>query len=219
MSDSLVQCPPPDEPFERIAARLAGPGWSVYPDFLAPAVVTALATELDAAHERGGLRPAGVGVGEGLLLRPDIRCDRVRWLDDEPRSDAQRVYFDALEALRLAINRRLYLGLFGFEGHMALYPPGSFYRKHLDQFVGVAHRKVSVILYLNRDWSRKDGGALRLYLDAAGEGEYTDILPVGGTLVTFLSDRFHHEVLPTQRRRRSLTGWFRVRDAGILSGL
>jgi SM-20-related protein len=95
---------------------------------------------------------------------------------------------------------------------MALYPPGSFYRKHLDQFRGATHRKVSAILYLNPDWSPADGGELRLYLAPSGEGDHLDIAPLGGTLVTFLSDRFHHEVLPTRRERRSLTGWFRVRE-------
>ncbi|MCA1806093.1 MAG: 2OG-Fe(II) oxygenase, partial [Xanthomonadaceae bacterium] len=147
-----------------------------------------------------------------LQLRPDIRNDQVHWLGEAPETAAQRAYFATLESLRLAINRHLYLGLFRFEGHMALYPPGSFYRKHLDQFRGATHRKVSVILYLNPAWGPGDGGALRLYLAAAGEGEYRDIAPQGGTLACFLSDRFHHEVLPTQRERRSLTGWFRVRE-------
>jgi SM-20-related protein len=34
------------------------------------------------------------------------------------------------------------------------------------------------------------------------------VAPVGGTLVAFLSERFHHEVLPARRERYSLTGWF-----------
>jgi SM-20-related protein len=34
------------------------------------------------------------------------------------------------------------------------------------------------------------------------------VLPEGGTLVCFLSDRFHHEVLPARRERLSVTGWF-----------
>jgi SM-20-related protein len=38
-----------------------------------------------------------------------------------------------------------------------------------------------------------------------------DVLPVAGTLVCFLSDRFEHEVLPATRERLSLTGWFRRR--------
>jgi SM-20-related protein len=211
MADLLLTRPP-DEPYDRIAAELAGPGWSVCADFLPLATVTALAAELDAQRGAGGFRPAGIGVGAGKTLRPDIRCDQVLWLEEEPRSPAQSRYFAALEGLRLAINRHLYLGLFGFEGHMAWYPPGSFYRKHLDQFRAVAHRKVSVILYLNPHWQAQDGGELRLYLAPSGEGEYRDIAPLAGTLVVFLSDRFYHEVLPTRRPRRSLTGWFRVRE-------
>ena len=204
--------PPPDDPCDRIAADLATAGWSVCADFLAPGQVTALAAELDGRRAAGHFRPAGIGTGMALQLRPDIRNDQVHWLGESPETAAQRPYFDALEQLRLAINRHLFLGLFRFEGHMALYPPGSFYRKHLDQFRGATQRKVSAILYLNPDWTPGDGGELRLYLDPAGEGAYQDIAPRGGTLACFLSDRFHHEVLPTRRERRSLTGWYRVRE-------
>ena len=41
---------------------------------------------------------------------------------------------------------------------------------------------------------------------------YRDVLPEGGTLVCFLSQRFWHEVLPARRERLSLTGWFRGRS-------
>ena len=204
--------PPPEDPRDRIVADLAGPGWSVCPGFLSPEVVAALAAELDARRAAGGFRPAGIGTGMALQLRPDIRNDQVHWLGETPATEAQALYFTALESLRLAINQRLYLGLFRFEGHLALYPPGSFYRRHLDQLVGATQRKVSVILYLNHGWAPEDGGALRLYLEDGAVGEYRDILPHAGTLACFLSDRFHHEVLPTRRERRSLTGWFRVRD-------
>jgi SM-20-related protein len=111
----------------------------------------------------------------------------------------------------LAINRELFLGLFDFEGHMAIYPPGSFYRKHLDQFQDVAQRKVSAILYLNDGWQAEDGGQLRIYLEESADSDSIDVLPRGGTLVCFLSERFYHEVLPATRERLSVTGWFRVR--------
>jgi SM-20-related protein len=41
--------------------------------------------------------------------------------------------------------------------------------------------------------------------------ETLDVLPEGGTLVAFLSERFQHEVLPARRERLALTGWFRRR--------
>jgi SM-20-related protein len=37
------------------------------------------------------------------------------------------------------------------------------------------------------------------------------VLPQGGRLVAFQSDRFEHEVLPARRERMSFTGWFRRR--------
>jgi SM-20-related protein len=70
---------------------------------------------------------------------------------------------------------------------------------------------LSIALYLNADWRAEDGGALRLYLEAAGRAPYADIAPVGGTLVAFRSERFPHAVLPARRERLSLTGWFRRR--------
>lgn len=195
----------------QIAQELTETGWSVCTNFLQPKQIQALAGELRARWDDGEFRKAGVGVGADLKVRPEIRTDRVHWLEETAQTLAERPYFTALEALRLAINQQLYLGLFGFEGHMTIYPPGSFYTKHLDQFKGVAHRKVSVILYLNQDWQTEDGGQLRLYLRESGEGDYRDVSPHGGTLVCFLSDRFHHEVLPTTRERMSITGWFKVR--------
>jgi SM-20-related protein len=196
---------------ERIATDLAESGWSVCEQFLPPAQIAALAAELKARWRAGAFRPAGVGVGTNLHLRPEIRSDRVHWLEETAQTPAEAPYFAALEALRLAINRELMLGLFSFEGHLTLYPAGSFYCKHLDQFQGVAYRKVSVILYLNDDWKPEEGGQLRIYMDASGEGESIDVLPRGGTFVCFLSDCFHHEVLPATRERMSITGWFKVR--------
>ncbi len=196
---------------DQIVATLADVGWSVTENFLPTAQITALADELQNRWDKGAFRAAGVGVGDQLHVRPEIRRDRVHWLEETAQTAAELPYFTALESLRLAINQQLYLGLFSFEGHMTVYPPGSFYRKHLDQFQGVAHRKVSTILYLNPAWQPEDGGQLRLYIDAPGDGEYRDVLPLSGTLVTFLSDRFYHEVLPTQRERMSITGWFKVR--------
>ena len=204
---------PPHFPdvYEKVATQLADAGWALCSDFLPASTIAALADELQSRWREGVFRAAGVGAGENLRLRPEIRNDFVHWLSETAQTPAEAPYFAELEKLRLAINRQLYLGLFAFEGHMTIYPPGSFYRKHLDQFQGVAYRKVSTILYLNEDWQAEQGGQLRIHLDDGPGGEYVDILPRGGTLVLFLSDRFYHEVLPATRMRMSLTGWLKVR--------
>jgi SM-20-related protein len=196
----------------RIVADLGAAGWAVVPGFLAPVETAAMATECIAAWEGGEFRRAGIGTGAALKIDDHVRRDHVLWLDEVALSDMQHLYWNRLEQLRLEINRALILGLFSFEGHFAVYAPGAFYRKHLDQFAATRHRVVSCILYLNDDWMPADGGQLRLYLDGSGAGEYLDIAPQGGTLVVFLSGRFYHEVLPARRERMSLTGWFRTRS-------
>jgi SM-20-related protein len=202
------------DPCERIALGLADRGWCVTPDFLSALHVTQLRHEAQRLWRRGGFRHAGVGRGEDLRIRPEVRTDRVHWLAPGRCSGAQRLYLDSLEVLRLAINRTLLLGLFDFEGHLAVYPPGSYYRKHLDQFRGVGLRTITCVLYLNRDWTNRDGGQLRIYTDPRDPEIHQEVLPLGGTLVTFLSARFLHEVLPARRERVSITGWFRRRGDG-----
>jgi SM-20-related protein len=118
-------------------------------------------------------------------------------------------YFSTLDQVRQAVNQAFYMGLEDLESHFAVYPPGSFYKKHLDRFRDDDARTLTAVLYLNEDWPEDAGGQIRLYLDAmqpvAGCG------PTAGTLVLFLSDRFWHEVLPATQQRLSVTGWFRRR--------
>ncbi len=195
-----------------VAAQLAEHGWCVHPDFIDMSLRDALAAETREHWQRGTFRHAGVGRGKTLTVRPEIRSDRVLWIDPAACSVAQTAYLRHIETLRVAINRALYLGLFDFEGHLAIYPPGSFYRKHVDRFADNSRRTVSAVLYLNDDWQVADGGQLRLYNIPGTAAQPLDVPPVGGTLVTFLSDHFPHEVLPATRERLSLTGWFRTRE-------
>jgi SM-20-related protein len=134
-------------------------------------------------------------------------------LDALAASRAQRECLSAFDALRLTMNRELQLGLFELEAHFAAYPPGAFYQRHRDQQTASSGRVVSCVLYLNSDWKADAGGQLRLYLGPEGSANYQDVLPEGGTLVCFMSERFWHEVLPATRVRLSLTGWFRRRSS------
>lgn len=208
---------PPDESdvYQRIATSLEEQGWCVTAQFIPPLLVNQLAHEARVDWEAGQFRHAGIGRGADLQVRPEIRNDRVNWLDPANCSGAQRRYLNQLELLRRAINRTLYLGLFDYEGHLAIYPTGGFYRTHLDRFQNNSRRTVSTVLYLNNTWTEDDGGQLRLYTHATQPERHVDVLPIGGSLVSFLSDRFPHEVLPTGRDRLSLPGWFRTRDSTI----
>ena len=197
---------------ERIVLALANPGLAIIDDFLPPELVAELAAEARELWTRGGFQDAGIGQGENFQHNATIRTDRIRWLNPAAATPVQRHFLTTLEALRLAINRALFLGLFEFEGHLAIYPAGAYYRKHLDQFRDADQRIVTLILYLNAAWREADDGHLRIYTDSTDESRQEQVLPIAGRLVCFLSDRFPHEVLPARRERLSLTGWFRKRD-------
>ena len=194
-----------------LAESLAAEGWAVVPDFIGSKLISELRAECTRLIAKGALRAAAVGSGAGRQTRSDIRTDEIRWLEETDVTPAQRRCMARFEALRLVLNRELQLGLFEFECHFSRYAPGAFYRKHLDQFRGAVRRRLSSVLYLNENWARQDGGELRLHLAEAESGKFEDVLPVGGMLVVFLSERFVHEVLPAKRERLSLAGWFKTR--------
>ncbi|ALI01103.1 2OG-Fe(II) oxygenase [Pseudomonas sp. FW306-02-F02-AA] len=199
---------PSDHPLLlRIVDDLATHGWSQQNIFLPQALTLELAAECRKRAAEGELAPAAVGRGPFSEIREGIRGDHIQWL--EPGQDeACDSYLGLMDSLREAMNRGLFLGLEDFESHFALYPPGAFYRKHVDRFRDDDRRMVSAVIYLNDAWLPEHGGQLRMYLE---EGREHDVVPTGGCLVVFLSGEVPHEVLPATRERLSLTGWFRRR--------
>lgn len=191
--------------------RLATDGWAVCDGFLDVLVIQQLMGELQGLRDSGAFRRAAVGRGQERTLQDDIRQDQVRWLDPGQLTEGQQVYWEKMETMRLMLNRHLYLGLFDYEAHLAVYPRGAFYKRHLDQFRGLGLRTVSSILYLREGWTEADGGQLRLYLNGESKDDFRDIFPVAGRLVMFMSADFYHEVLTAHRERWSVTGWFRRR--------
>jgi SM-20-related protein len=187
-------------------------GWAAMPGCLGIVNSRSLRQECETACENGDLRSAGVGRGNDLKVRQEIRGDQVLWLKPGEFSKAQGAYLAQLEILRLAFNQRFFLGLFEFEGHFAMYPEGAFYKAHLDRHAGTSDRIVTVILYLNEDWQPGDGGELKLWTTTGEkDGPFELIEPRMGTLVCFLAGDFWHEVLPARKTRMSITGWFRRR--------
>ena len=200
--------------FEELVDHIAEHGFCVINDFLPEAIVSALAYEAQTLKQTEVMQEAGIG-REHLNVNKEIRGDSIYWLNEDEATAAQQSYFEQMESLRLHLNRHLYLGLFGLESHLAVYPEGGFYKKHLDCFASQnphkPQRKISCIVYLNHDWHMQDGGQLKLYLNETDESDkYKSILisPLAGRAVIFLSDTFYHEVMPTYKERISLTGWF-----------
>lgn len=199
------------EKHQTAARTLAEKGFYHHDAFLPIQLVEDLRAELMTSFERGAFRPARVGSGDKTQLAPTVRRDWIQWLDPHALSFAQSEVANHLEGLRAAINRETFMGLFEWEGHLALYPPGSFYKRHVDVFQTHRERQVTFIFYLNPTWKPGDGGELRVWADGETSTDYFDVAPTAGTLVLFFSEECHHEVLESKTDRATFTGWFRVR--------
>lgn len=191
---------------EKITGDLANSGYSIVHDALPPHITEGLLTRILELGTRD-FRPAATGRRSSRQLNPFVRRDRILWLD--AAHSEETTFLDWMEKLRVALNRRLYLGLFHYEAHFAHYPPGAFYKRHLDAFIGEANRVLTTVLYLNPGWTVADGGELLLY-DGRGEEILPRTLPIFGTLGVFLSEEFPHAVAVTHRDRYSVAGWFRL---------
>ena len=115
-------------------------------------------------------------------------------------------YLDKMENLRQELNCQLFLGLRDFETHFCRYPNGGFYKKHVDNFRGQGRRKITTVLYMNESWQQGDGGEIVMY--DMQDNELFTLEPLAGRMVFFMSEDFPHEVLPTQKKRESIAGWF-----------
>ncbi|TNE73070.1 2OG-Fe(II) oxygenase [bacterium] len=176
-------------------------------DFIPNSLTQSLFEEGYRLWDEGDYRSARIGNGTDEQLKTEIRSDKIHWLNEQQLTPVQQEYWNRIDELRGEINRAFYFGLHDFEAHFAVYPEGSFYKKHLDQFAKTPYRFVTCLLYLNKDWKPEYGGQLRIYLPDSED--YFDVEPTFGKFVCFLSGSLYHEVLPSKRERFSLTGWLR----------
>src|SRR5437868_5858838 len=117
-----------------IVTGLLERGFASVSDFLAPEAVRALADELKFLKDDGEFKRAGIGRMNDHIFSDEIRRDEIIWFEPSKLSAPQAVLWSRLEEVRATINSQLFLGLWDLEGHYALYPPGGFYRRHLDRF-------------------------------------------------------------------------------------
>jgi SM-20-related protein len=194
-----------------IADNLAQKGYHIQQEAFSPDLVEALRNYASNEREDGSFQQAGIGKLQHHQVNRSIRGDRILWVEDDADINPLQPIQDFLEEFRLFLNRTLYLGLRDYEMHLAVYPAGTFYKRHADRFNQQAHRHVSFVFYLNPNWQTGDGGELVIYPPEKPE---LTINPVGGTLAIFMSE-LEHEVLPTHVPRYSLTGWMLDVEKGL----
>jgi SM-20-related protein len=147
------------------------------------------------------------GTGNNVQVAHDklFRSDMIYWLDRKHENVHENQFFDLMDSFVSYLNATCYTGINSYEFHYTLYEPGSFYKKHIDQFRNNDSRQYSMIMYLNEDWTDGDGGELSIH----HEHRVQDISPVNGRSIFFKSNELAHEVLMTNKPRMSITGWLK----------
>lgn len=69
-----------------------------------------------------------------------------------------------MEELREKLGMYCFISLSGSEFHLAKYPIGSKYEKHIDQFNKRSNRQITVLIYLNKDWKKEMAESLKLVM-------------------------------------------------------
>lgn len=195
---SLLQ----ESQLEQLVDQLAEEGYGIINHFFSASEVDAVISRFQDLSEEGEFKKAGIGKMQNFALDKTIRGDYIRWIDPNDMTEITARYVARMKQLMEYLNRTCFLGLKDFEAHFAMYPAGTFYKRHADRFQQNAHRVISTVCYLNKNWKEKDGGQLRMFLP---NNEF-DIAPLSGRLVCFRSE-IEHEVLITTRPRYSITGW------------
>lgn len=198
--------------YEKVAQGLSQDGMVVMDNFISEEVVDGLCARIHEYDHARRFHRAEVGHGINRQAILDVRRDRVMWIEQHDVTGQLAQVNQDLYALKDYLNRTCYLGIQDVEMHFAIYEPGGFYQRHLDQFKDNGNRVLTFILYLNIGWQPDHGGQLRIYLS---DNDVKEIEPIAGRLVCFRSDVIEHEVVLAHHQRFTLTGWFLKKSIGL----
>ncbi|MBQ0117023.1 MAG: 2OG-Fe(II) oxygenase [Flavobacterium sp.] len=193
--------------FEQIVDSLAEQKYAIADHFFTPQEVQDLRQLMLDKQANANFKKAAIGNNNGQHIAAEVRGDFILWIDEHSDHPLEQLYFAKVDALVKYINRTLYLGIKEGEFHYAIYPEGTFYKKHLDVFKTDNRRTLSVVFYLNsEDWKEEYGGQLAIYKP---DGSQLKVTPTAGRLIIFDSKTVEHEVLPVNKTRFSITGWLK----------
>lgn len=195
--------------FEQIIQDLLTQQFSIVDGFFTAAEVVTLRHALLAKYEADRFKKSAIGNRTNEEIDKRIRGDFILWIDEANSNEAESLFFEKINDLVNYLNKTCFLGILQKEFHYAVYPAGTFYKRHLDTFQNDDRRKLSMVCYLNEaNWPRENGGELTIYT----ENEALDILPLPGRVVIFESQVLEHEVKVVKASERlSITGWLKTR--------
>lgn len=190
--------------------RLSENDYLVVDNFISDRLYHKIRSYFDHLMEENEFSKAGIGDAGHRQIESSVRGDFIYWLDRN-RDNELSDFFDLVEVLISKIKRYCYLSISDYEFHLAHYPAGTRYEKHIDQFHGRTNRILSVLIYLNEDWKPQDAGELKIY----DNNSQVLVEPIAKRLVIFKSNSVEHEVLKTNSGRKSVTGWLLRQPASL----
>lgn len=195
--------------FENIIENLIQQQYSIVDAFFSSEEVEIFRNSLIAKYEADKFKKSAIGNRVNEEIDKTIRGDFILWMDEKNANEAELLFFRKINELVNYLNQTCFLGILHKEFHYAVYPKGTFYKRHLDTFQNDDRRKLSIVCYLNEaNWPRENGGELTIYKAT----EALDILPLPGRLVIFESQILEHEVkIVKESERMSITGWLKTR--------
>ncbi|MFT7052383.1 MAG: SM-20-related protein [Psychroserpens sp.] len=198
--------------YEQIIQDIGWKKFSIIDDFFSSEIVSHLRQSLLNKHEDNRFKKAAIGNRVNELIVKSIRGDHILWIDEMTANTAESLFFNQINDLVSYLNKTCFMGILQKEFHYALYPKGTFYKRHIDTFQNDDRRKLSFVCYLNtEDWKPENGGELVLYLGEKGMEAEKIIYPFPGRIVIFESQIIEHEVKPVEIERFSITGWLKTR--------
>lgn len=130
--------------------RLAEEDFVAIDDFISDEMFRSILAFFYAAEGDDKLKRAGIGTGGELQVKDSVRGDFIYWLDRQ-KDAGLTPFFDLMDELIEKLKRYCYLSLTDSEFHIAKYPTGSHYNRHLDQFQERSNRQITVLIYLNEN--------------------------------------------------------------------
>lgn len=197
--------------YEQVIDGLMDRHYAVADNFFSVEEVGLLRESLLAKYEEDIFKKSAIGQNASEQVVAAIRGDFILWLSENTQ-EVEKLFFDKVQHFIDYLNRTCFMGIRQKEFHYAVYPEGTFYKRHLDNFHNSNSRKLSFICYLNtEDWQPEYGGELAIYLPKPNstEEEIT-VYPLQGRVVVFESELLEHEVKPVKRERLSITGWLKT---------
>ena len=198
--------------YETIISDLLEQQYSIVEDFFDLAEVEELRNNLLQKYEEDNFKKAAIGNRTNEVIAKSIRGDFILWLNEAEGTLAEKTFFRKIKDFADYLNRTCFMGILFKEFHYALYPEGTFYKRHLDTFQNDDRRKLSIVCYLNeQDWRPEYGGELVIYQNIDGVEVPKTIYPFPGRMVVFESQVLEHEAKPVKTERLSITGWLKTR--------